>query len=109
MVRTLFALFVAAHLSAASALAQMKAAAPGGKRLPSKTVRPQKPVTRSGIILVDVDYRSGRVTAARMFKSTGNPILDNAAVSGFQKAKFKPKTKSPIKVPISFTVTATQW
>ena len=108
MVRILLGLLVAAHLPVASVLAQKSATLPSGKPARSKTIRGQKPVTGSGIVLIDVDYRTGRVTAARMLKSTGHAVLDDAAVNGFRKWKFKPKTKSPFTVPISFTLTGTQ-
>jgi TonB family protein len=43
-----------------------------------------------------------------MLKSTGNSVLDDAAVNAFRKAKFKPKTKGALMVPISFTITSTE-
>jgi TonB family protein len=108
-VKILLALLVAAQLSAASALAQKKTTSPvGRKATSSKAIHSQKPVTGSGIILVHVDHGTGRVTAARMFKSTGHAVLDNAAVTAFREAKFKPKTKSPLKIPISFTLTGAE-
>lgn len=57
----------------------------------------------SGIVRVDID-RTGRVTATRMEKSTGHSILDNAATSAFQQARFKPDTPSPVHLPISFAL-----
>ena len=60
-------------------------------------------ITGSGIILVELD-RSGNVKAASMAPSTGSAILDQAALDGFRRARFKPGTPSPIKIPISFTL-----
>ncbi len=105
MLRTIIGILVGAQMSVAPLLAQKSVDSRGRKPSPAKSARSQKPVTGSGIIFVEVDYQTGRVTAARMLKSTGSPILDNAAVTAFRKAKFKPKTISPVKVPIKFTLT----
>jgi TonB family protein len=68
---------------------------------PSEARRPR--ITSSGIVALDVDYATGTVTRAYMLKSTGSPILDDAAMSSFRKAKFLPGTfKSPIKIPITY-------
>ncbi len=93
------------HLSAAQLLAQKSFGAPGDKPAPAKSVRSQKSFTSSGIATVEVDYRTGRVTAVRISKSSGSPILDDAAVNGLRKAKFKPATISPVKMPFTFTLT----
>jgi TonB family protein len=45
---------------------------------------------RSGVRVVSVEPRSGIVTEAAMAQSTGNPILDNSAVSTFRTWRFKP-------------------
>jgi TonB family protein len=59
-------------------------------------------ITGSGVCVVDVDPGSGNVTGASMAQSTGNPILDNSAVSTFQKWRFKPGTVSTVRIPIEF-------
>ena len=60
-------------------------------------------ITGSGIVAVDVDYATGKVTRAYMLKSTGSSVLDRAAMSSFREAKFLPGTfESPIKIPISY-------
>ncbi len=57
----------------------------------------------SGVILVDVDSRSGKVRRAKMLQSTGIEVCDTAAVTGFlTRGQFKPGTKSQIKVPVRF-------
>jgi TonB family protein len=63
-------------------------------------------VTGRGVVLVSVDPSSGQVTAARMLKSTGSKVLDDAAVTAFQKSKhrFKPGTPARVEVPITFTL-----
>lgn len=64
--------------------------------------------TGSGVILVQVGP-SGNVTGASMGKSTGNSILDNAAVSAFRNARFKPGTVPVVKIPITFTLTGVSY
>lgn len=61
-------------------------------------------ITGSGIIVVELDRATGKVKSASMAPSTGSGILDQAALSAFRQARFKPGTQSPIKIPISFTV-----
>jgi TonB family protein len=61
-------------------------------------------ITGSGVIIIQVDRGTGKVTDARMLQSTGSSILDNASVSGFLRARFKPGTVSQAKIPITFAV-----
>jgi TonB family protein len=56
----------------------------------------------SGIVLMIIDRSSGRVISATMDKSTGEPILDRAALNAFRAWKFKPGTISKAKLPITF-------
>jgi TonB family protein len=42
----------------------------------------------SGVVDLNVDRKSGRVTSARIEKSTGHKILDDAALDGFRKWRF---------------------
>jgi TonB family protein len=44
------------------------------------------------------------VKKAEMAASTGNPILDNAALDAFRRWEFKPGTVSKVKIPIRFTM-----
>jgi TonB family protein len=48
--------------------------------------------TGSGIALMEVDKKTGLVTSARMEKSTGNKLLDDAAIQAFRQWRFKPDT-----------------
>src|SRR5438552_5284977 len=59
-------------------------------------------ITGSGVCVVSVDPRNGRVTEASMAQSTGDPRLDNAAISAFRKWRFKPGTVSKVKIPSEF-------
>jgi TonB family protein len=61
--------------------------------------------TGSGIASLTIDPRSGSVLDVRMTRSTGNAVLDNAAISGFQRWRFKARTRSPVQAPITFTLT----
>lgn len=65
-------------------------------------------ITGSGIVVISVTS-SGRVSDARMGKSTGSPILDNAVTSGFRSARFIPGTVPTVKIPITFTPTGAQF
>ena len=71
----------------------------------SPKIPPAPPVNYghgSGIVLMDVDYNTGKVTAARILVSTGNSRFDDAALAAFRKWRFKPHTPSPVKTPITF-------
>jgi protein TonB len=77
--------------------------------------RPQYPyearsrrITGSGVCVVQVDA-SGNVTSASMAQSIGNPILDNAATSAFQRWRFKPGSVSRVKIPITFTMSGASY
>jgi TonB family protein len=78
--------------------------------------RPQYPyearsrhVTGSGVIVCSVDSGSGNVGGCSVSKSTGSPILDNAATSAFQQWRFRPGTLSKVNIPITFTMTGASY
>lgn len=56
----------------------------------------------SGTCVVTVDVATGRVTDARMFQSTGSPMLDKLTIQTFKSWRFKPGTVSQVRVPISY-------
>lgn len=56
----------------------------------------------NGIILLDVDPKTGKVLAARMLVTTGNRRYDEAAIEGFRQARFRPGTPKQVRVPITF-------
>jgi TonB family protein len=60
--------------------------------------------TGSGIAFLEIDRKTGYVTAARMLKSTGHVILDNAALSAFMRWRFKPGTVHQVRIPINYTI-----
>jgi TonB family protein len=63
----------------------------------------QDHLTGDGVIVVNVDHKTGYVTAARVLKSTGHKILDNAALRTFRLWRFKPGTFKPqVRIPIHY-------
>jgi len=59
-------------------------------------------LTGSGTCVVTVDTPTGTVTEAKMFQSTGSPILDKLTIQTFKSWRFKPGTVSQVRVPISY-------
>jgi periplasmic protein TonB len=66
-------------------------------------------VTGSGIVVMTVDLASGQVTKVIMEESTGSLVLDNAAITGFQRWRFKPGTVSKVRSPVTFTMAGAQF
>lgn len=62
-------------------------------------------ITGSGTVAMTVDPVNGNVTSVAMETSTGSPVLDNAAITGFRRWRFKPGTVSRVKSPITYTLT----
>ena len=64
-------------------------------------------LTGSGVVLMEVDTETGQVISARMEKSTGHKILDDAAIEAFRKWRFMPRrTPKEVRAPIAFTHSA---
>jgi protein TonB len=61
-------------------------------------------ITGTGVMIMHVDSGSGEVTDVTVQKSTGSPILDEAAVSGLKRWRFRPGTASKVTAPITFTM-----
>jgi TonB family protein len=80
--------------------------------LPEATYSPQ-PVYRpewakqglsgKGVVLVTIDPKTGTVSGVRMLQSTGNSLLDGAAMDAYSKWRFKPGSVPQVKMPIEFT------
>ena len=67
-------------------------------------------LTGSGVIMLDVDVHTGRVTNARMLQSIGHRILDDAALAAFRKWRFKPGKVAPqVRIPIRYTMSGTTY
>jgi protein TonB len=62
-------------------------------------------ITGEGIALLTIDPSSGDVIHTTMSKSTGDPLLDNAALAALGRWRFKPGTVSSVTCPIAFTLT----
>lgn len=55
-----------------------------------------------GLVLLEVDYETGRVTSARMLASTGDKKKDADSLQSFRVLLFKPHTPKQIMIPITF-------
>lgn len=66
-------------------------------------------ITGEGMAAMTVDSASGQVSNVSMVRSTGNPFLDNAALTGFRRWRFKPGTVSSVRCPITFTLTGASY
>ena len=64
--------------------------------------------TGRGIAVVQVDQKTGWVTSARIEKSTGSRLLDDAALEAFRQWRFRPGSAPEIHLPINFTKGANQ-
>ena len=62
-------------------------------------------ITGEGVVVMAVDPVTGSVTSVSISKSTGSPFLDNAAVAGFKRWRFRPGTVSTVTCPVTFTLT----
>jgi len=59
----------------------------------------------SGIVLLDVETKTGEATSARMLKSTGHQILDEALLQAFRRWRFIPGRIAPhVKIPVTYTM-----
>jgi TonB family protein len=83
---------------------------------PPRAIYTPKPVYRAewakqglagkGVVLVTIDTQTGKVTGARMLRSTGNKQLDGAALEAYSQWRFQPGTGSQVKIPIEFATRA---
>ncbi len=72
------------------------------QREPKRSTAKAHYISGSGMILLRTDPKSGKVLQATMSKSTGNKVLDTAAVNAFKNQTLKADGSSQRKVPISF-------
>jgi TonB family protein len=66
-------------------------------------------ITGDGVVVMSVDSGSGNVSAVTMAKSTGNVFLDNAALAGFRRWRFRPGSVSTVTCPVTFTLAGTSF
>jgi len=74
---------------------------------PKPVYRPEwakQGLTGKGVVLVNLDKQTGKVTGARMLTSTGNQQLDGAALQAYSQWRFDPRTVAvaQLKIPIEF-------
>ncbi|MEO5721143.1 MAG: energy transducer TonB [Chthoniobacterales bacterium] len=62
-------------------------------------------ITGNGVALLSIDPASGQVTSVTMAQSTGSAVLDNAAISGLRRWRFRPGTRATVRSPITYTLT----
>jgi len=63
-----------------------------------------KGITGHGVFVLDIDPKDGFIRSVTVARSTGSPILDNAAMSTFAGWRLKPGTVSRLNVPVTFSL-----
>ena len=71
---------------------------------PRPSPPPEIRLKASGVLLLDLDDATGKVVRVRILESTGYRILDEASKKAFSEKRFKPHTRSPLTMPIRFSV-----
>jgi TonB family protein len=66
-------------------------------------------ITGDGVVVMTVDSVTGNVISVSMSRTTGSPFLDNAALAGFKKWRFRPGTVSSVTCPVTFTLTGASY
>jgi protein TonB len=66
-------------------------------------------ITGDGIVVMTVDPGSGSVTDVSMAKSTGSVFLDNAAIAGFRRWRFKPGSVATVTCAVTFTLSGASY
>ena len=64
---------------------------------PQPVYRPEwakQGLTGKGVVLVTIDKETGKISGARMLTSTGNKLLDGAALEAYSQWRFQPDTVS---------------
>lgn len=61
-------------------------------------------ITGSGVVVIQVDTSTGKVVSCQMNPSTGNTVLDAAALYAFRQWRFKPGTVAMARIPIHFVM-----
>jgi TonB family protein len=58
----------------------------------------------SGIFILHVDPKTGKVGSVTVKKSTGYKLLDDAAVTACTHWPFKPNTVTDVRLPVTFSM-----
>jgi len=72
---------------------------------PAPVYRPEwakQGLTGKGVVLVTIDTTTGKVSGVKMLQSTGNKLLDGAALEAYSQWRFKPGSVPQVKMPIEF-------
>jgi TonB family protein len=107
-----FLLVLVVAVGSPSVLCAQSASPAGNVALPQAIYTP-RPVYRpewakqglsgKGVVLVTIDPTTGKVSGARMLDSTGNKLLDGAALEAYSQWRFKPGSSVlQVKMPIEF-------
>ena len=83
-----------------------KIALPQAIYAPKPEYRPEwakQGLTGKGVVLVTIDPATGKVSGAKMLESTGNKLLDGAALQAYSQWRFKPGSVPQVKMPIEFS------
>jgi TonB family protein len=84
----------------------------GAARLPKAvyTPRPEyrpewakQGLVGKGVVLVNIDTKTGKVTGVQMEQSTGNKLLDGSALQAYSQWRFEPGGPPQVKMPIEFS------
>jgi TonB family protein len=65
-------------------------------------------ITGHGILFGLIDFKTGIVTSVTMEKSTGSPLLDQAALNAFSQWRFKPGTVRRFRTPITYEMSSSR-
>jgi TonB family protein len=66
-------------------------------------------ITGDGVVVMTVDPVTGKVIGVAISRTTGSPFLDNAAVTGFKRWRFRPGTVSSVTCSVTFTLTGASY
>jgi TonB family protein len=66
-------------------------------------------ITGDGVVVMTVDPVTGNVIGVAMSRTTCSPFLDNAALTGFKRWRFRPGTVSSVTCPVTFTLTGASY
>jgi TonB family protein len=84
---------------------------PGNVKLPKAVYTPgpvyrpewaKKGLAGKGVVLVTIDPKTGNVTGVKMEQSTGNALLDGAAMQAYSQWRFEPGSVPRVKMPFEF-------
>ena len=61
-------------------------------------------LTGSGLFVLHLNPKNGRVQLVQIEKSTGHKILDEAAAAAFTNLQFKNHAVSRVRIPVTFEI-----